>query len=136
MKVFLDANIIFSAAQADSLARLLVETVAKHAQAVVHPLVWDEASRNLKLKRPAWAAGLADLLPLTTMSNALTSCPARLLLEKDEHVLGAAIASHCDYLATGDRTHFGALYGRTIRGVTVVSPRELAEVMRAKGWIG
>jgi hypothetical protein len=30
---------------------------------------------------------------------------------------------------TEDRTHFGALYGRSIQGVTVHSPRSLAEVL-------
>jgi len=33
-------------------------------------------------------------------------------------------------LVTGDRTHFGALYGRTIHGVTIHSPRTLAEALR------
>ena len=136
MKVFLDANVIFSAAQAGSLARFLVEIVAKHAQAIVHPAVWEEANRNLQLKRPAWVDGLEELRRLTTMSAAQTACPPGRLPDKDEHALGAAIANRCDYLVTGDRTHFGALYGRTIRGVTIVSPRELAEELQAHGWIG
>ena len=42
-------------------------------------------------------------------------------------MLGAAIRLRCDALVTGDRTHFGALYGRTIAGVTIHSPRSLAE---------
>ena len=136
MRVFLDANVIFSAAQAGSLARFLVEIVATHAQAVVHPAVWEEAIRNLRLKRPAWVDGLEELRRLTTMSAAQAACPAGLLPDKDEHVLGAAIAGHCDYLVTGDRTHFGTLYGRTIRGVIIVSPRELAGELRVRGWIG
>jgi len=136
MKVFLDANVIFSAAQTGSLARLLVESVATHVQVVVHPVVWEEAARNLHMKRPAWVAGLEELRSMTTLSAALSKCPSGLLPSKDEPVLGAAIAAHCDYLVTGDRTHFGALYGHTVHGVMIVSPRQFAEQMRARGWLG
>jgi len=30
---------------------------------------------------------------------------------------------------TGDRTHFGALYGKTVAGVAIHSPRSLAEAL-------
>ena len=30
---------------------------------------------------------------------------------------------------TGDRSHFGAFYGKTLGGVTVHSPRSLAEML-------
>jgi uncharacterized protein len=49
-----------------------------------------------------------------------------LLPAKDRPVLAAAIHQSCTALVTGDRTHFGALYGRMIRGVTTHSPRSLA----------
>ena len=48
----------------------------------------------------------------------------------DRPVLAAAIHLNCDALVAGDRTHFGALYGRTIHGVTIHSPRSLAEALR------
>jgi hypothetical protein len=48
------------------------------------------------------------------------------LPEKDWPVLAAAIRLRCDALVTGDRTHFGAGYGRSFGGVTVDSPRSLA----------
>jgi len=46
---------------------------------------------------------------------------------KDRPVLAAAIHQSCGALVTGDRTHFGPLYGRTIHGVAIHSPRSLAE---------
>jgi len=62
-----------------------------------------------------------------TVSNpTLTSLP---LPAKDRPVLAAAIHPSCGALVTGDRTHFGALYGRTIHGVTNHSPRSLAEAL-------
>ena len=41
-----------------------------------------------------------------------------LLPAKERSVLAVAIHQGCGALVTGDRTHFGALYGRTIHGVT------------------
>ena len=46
---------------------------------------------------------------------------------EDRPVLAAAIRLGCDVLVTGDRTHFGAGYGRMFGGVTIHSPRTLAE---------
>ena len=42
-------------------------------------------------------------------------------------VLLAAIQLQCDALVTGDRTHFGSGYGKTFEGVTIPSPRSIAE---------
>ena len=49
------------------------------------------------------------------------------VVEKDQPVLAAAISSGCHYLVTGDRTHFGALFGLSVQGVKVISPAQLAE---------
>jgi hypothetical protein len=51
------------------------------------------------------------------------------LPEKDRPVLLAAMAMRCDVLLTGDRTHFGAGYGKTFAGVTVYAPAQLARVV-------
>ena len=48
---------------------------------------------------------------------------------KDQPVLASAIGQGCTALVTGDRTHFGALYGRAIHGVTIHSPRSLAKAL-------
>jgi len=49
------------------------------------------------------------------------------LPEKDRPVLAAAILGGCEALVTGDRTHFGALFGSAIEGVAIHSPASLAE---------
>jgi predicted nucleic acid-binding protein len=50
----------------------------------------------------------------------------------DAPILAAATAARVDVLVTGDRTHFGHLFGATVGGVTVLSPGDaLAHVLEA-----
>jgi hypothetical protein len=55
------------------------------------------------------------------------------LPEKDRPVPAVAIALGCDALVTGDCTHFGTGYGRAFGGVTIHSPRSLAELLLVPG---
>jgi hypothetical protein len=43
----------------------------------------------------------------------------------------AAIALGCHVLVTGDKTHFGALYGKSVEGVEVLSPAQVAAKLLA-----
>lgn len=38
-------------------------------------------------------------------------------------------------LLTGDERDFGLYYGRTIQGVKIVSPRQLADKLVQRGWL-
>jgi uncharacterized protein len=49
------------------------------------------------------------------------------LASKDVPILGGAIAGGATHLLTGDQRDFGKLWGKTIQGVKVVSPRMLVE---------
>ena len=135
MRVFLDANLIFSAAQTGSSSRQLIETLARHATLTTHPAVWHETERNLHAKRPDWLAGLASLKPLLHLHSGVAACPDVGLPAKDQPVLAAAIAARADRLVTGDRAHFGLLFEKTIQGVRIVSTQMMAEEMQANGWI-
>ena len=89
-----------------------------------------EASRNLELKAPESLATLDAVIALAHMGSLRSDQQLEATLplpEKDRPVLAAAIHHVCQALLTGDRSHFGKLYGRTIHGVTVHSPRSLAE---------
>jgi len=135
MRVFLDANVLFSAAKSDGAVRellLLVEQCGH--QCCVDAYVIEEARRNLAAKAPDRISVLETLLLRMKSAGAQPADPvleASLPLPaKDRPVLAAAIHLSCDALITGDRTHFGSLYGRTIHGVAIHSPRSLAEVLR------
>ncbi len=131
MRIFLDANVLFSAAKsAGAVRRLLVLLLAEGHECCVDDFVLAEARRNLGAKEPRGVAELERLLPRLRVAG-LQSDPhleASLPLpEKDRPVLAAAIRQECAALVTGDRTHFGRLYGRSVQGVTIHSPRSLAE---------
>ena len=134
MRIFLDANILFSAAKSDgAVRRLLVLLIAAGHECCADGYVAEEARRNLAAK---FAGGLTALdLLLSRIHVVAVHAPdaalegALPLPEKDRPVLAAAIRHSCQALVTGDRTHFGRLYGKTVRGVTIHSPLSLAEVL-------
>lgn len=134
MRIFLDANILFSAAKSAGAVRELVA----RALAADHILCADtyvvtEARRNLEAKAPDGVSALEWLLPrMEVAAFQLSELPARLarlLPEKDRPVLAAARRLRCEALVTGDTAHFGALYGKNIEGVVIHSPRSLAEAL-------
>jgi hypothetical protein len=132
MRIFLDANVLFSAAKSDGPIRDLLELAGRAGhECWANTYVVEEARRNLALKQPARVAALEKLLDEMSVggqSVADAELSASLpLAEKDRPVVLAAIHHRCSFLITGDRTHFGALYGKTLHGVTILSPRQLAE---------
>ena len=132
MRVFLDANVLFSAARSNGAIRSLLRRLHSAGHALVaDSYVVAEARRNLLAKGPE-ALGALDEVLLTVELAAfkpmhLPQGVAARVPEKDRPVISAAIQLHCDVLVTGDRTHFGTLYGTVLLGVTVPSPRSLAE---------
>jgi len=95
--------------------------------------VINEARRNLNLKGPGALSAFETVLALLHVRTLHASAPAfediNWLPAKDQPVLIAAARLHCDVLVTGDRTHLGPGYGKTFRGVTIHSPRSLAELL-------
>jgi len=132
VRIFLDANILFSAAKSDGAVRQLLRMLVE-AQHVLcaDAYVAAEAARNLNRKGPealdAFEAliGTIEIVPFQV--GKLNPETARMLPEKDRPVLAAAIRLECEVLLTGDRTHFGSLYGRSLQGVTIYSPQLLVE---------
>ena len=137
MRVLLDANILYSAARTDGAVRELLRlTMAAGHECWVDPYVVVEARRNLAAKAPESLAGLEDLVtrchsgpfvPLTAeLDEALAVLPA-----DDRPVLAAAINLGCKVLLTGDKSHFGPLYGQRLMAVEIHSPATFyARVLR------
>ena len=101
--------------------------------------VVEEARRNLAAKAKEGLPTLEELLARIHVAGAhphLAASKSVLALpEKDRPVLDAAIRLQCGALVTGDKTHFGRFYGKTIEGVVIHSPRSLAEALLSRAGI-
>ena len=141
MKLFLDANVIFSAAhREEGRAQDLVALAARgHCQLVTSAHALGEARRNLELKSTGFETRLTHTLAQTTV---VPEAPAGVvawsreqgLPPKDAPILAAAVHAGADALVTGDARDFGHLYDRTLRGVQVLTPAAaLALVLKQGG---
>lgn len=136
MRLFLDANILFSSAQSAggrarglfSLAEKKLCTLATSEHAI------NEARRNLMMKYPSTAAAFERLLKQVERipeggPGLVAWAESFDLPENDAPILAAAAAADADLLVTGDRRHFGHLFGKTVGRIRVVTLREALKLV-------
>lgn len=118
-KLFLDANVLFTAAHnaarhRDSKAGVVVELGKRgRRQCFTSAYALEEARRNLNVKYPAAVQSLHSLavsLRLQEHRRDLGFPPS--LPAKDQPIFQAALACRADFLLTGDLQHFGSLMHR------------------------
>ena len=131
-RLFLDANVLFSAAyRADNgllrLWKLPGATLLSSRYAL------EEARANLEREDQKNALEqLADDLELFEAPQKRIR-PVVELPEKDMPIILAAIEAHATHLLTGDERHFGAYFGKKIEGVMIILPGEyLRDITRNK----
>ena len=134
MRIFLDANILFSAAKSDGAIRYLVEQLHRDGHTCcADGFVAEEARRNLTIKAPLglpYLDALLSQIPVASAQPTDIELQATLPLpDKDKPVLAAAIRQKCEALITGDRSDFGRHYGKRIHGVKIYSPRLVAQAL-------
>lgn len=140
MRLFLDANVLFTAAYSPEgrSAALFALAGSGVCSLVSSRHAIDEARRNLALKAPgampAFERFTALLAVVPEAGPGIVVWAARQgLPPNDAPILAAAVAARVDLLVTGDRSHFGNLFGATVGGVTVVPPGDaLARVLEAR----
>jgi len=136
MKVFLDANILFSTSFLNSRLAQLLDHLHHHAVLLTNVYATTEAGRNIAAKQPARVAAherfvaTLELVPLHVFD------PGVRLADKDRPILCGAISGSADYLLTGDKKDFGHLFGKTVRGVKIVSVHLLLAELMALGIVG
>jgi len=131
MRIFLDANILFSASNKESnIARFLEFASCKH-KLITSSYAYAEAERNIVFKRPIWQSGFKLLSEhiIVVADSKLPNDISITLAEKDIPILATAITTGCDYLLTGDKRDFGHLYNTKIATVTVVDYLTLAQII-------
>ena len=122
-RVFLDANVLFSAAYREKSGLLHLWRVPG-AELVTSAYAAEEARRN-----PASADQLARLQDLLERTRIVPESDAPIpagvaLPEKDHPILRAAIAAEATHLVTGDVKDFGRFFGRPLAGVLILTPAD------------
>ncbi len=128
MRLFLDANVLVSAARNPDGRAAVVFNLAAHGLCtlVASPFAIEEARRNLEIKHTDLGARLDRVIrSISICSEAAPEtvawASAQKLPDKEAPILAAAVEAQADLLVTGDRTHFGHMYGKTLR-VWIVPP--------------
>ncbi len=132
LRVFLDANILFTAAYSpDGLSALLIELgAAGRVTLLTSLLAIVEAERNLEAKRPAALPTLQrSLTVIRAVGEPAPDDVERLtpleLSSKDRPLLAAAIVAHATHFVTGDVADFGRWMNRRARlPLRVMTPRQ------------
>ena len=122
-QVFLDANVLFSAAyRVDTPLRKLF--ALSHVRLVTSAYALEEAKRNLpsgqqraELERLCTSVEVVSVLPPQGEIAILAKLP-----ENDRPILWAAISLRATHLLSGDFKAFGRFYGHTIEGVAIMPP--------------
>jgi len=136
MKIFLDANIIFTAAySAQGLSRGLFRLAgAGKCTLCTSAFAHEEAVKNIQKKAPDKLADLATLMKQVKILPAphpqwVVRAERLPLAEKDAPVLAAAFQGKVDIFVTGDRRDFGHLFGQALEGVKILNPADALEVV-------
>lgn len=131
MRVFLDASVLFSAAyrETGSVRAFFTLAGAGACSLVSSAHGVEEARRNLVAKHPDRLADLEALLVKIELCPEPGAATVDWALSmglppKDAAILAAAVEARCQILATGDRTDFGPLFGRRMRGAVVMLPAD------------
>lgn len=120
--MFLDTNILISASISPT-SRFLDFWRLRAVTVVMSPYVAREARKHLT-GEALYRFELLLLQMEEVRDTGLVVLPSNIdLVEKDRPVLIAALAARADYLITGDKAHFGQLYGTSIDGTTILPPR-------------
>ena len=123
-RLFLDANVLFSAAWREKSGLLRLWKLPG-AELVSSAYAVDEARRNLGDSEAR--ARLEAPIGETTLvaEGSLAGLPPNLTLaSKDRPILAAAIHAGATHLITGDRKDFGKLFGRRFGGVLILRPAD------------
>jgi predicted nucleic acid-binding protein len=125
--IFLDANVLFSAAyRSDAGLRKLWRLPG--VRMVTSAYAVEEARRNLSQPRQREELdellGSVEVVPTAAPTVHPLFSSVMQLPDKDRPILLAAIGVGATHLLTGDFRHFGPYYGKRLEGVLILSSGE------------
>ncbi len=120
-RLFLDANVLFSAAYRPDAGLLQLWNLS-HAVLCTSRYALEEARINLdKEDQRLRLVDLSTKLQLFEASQRTLSS-AISLPEKDMPIVLAALTARASHLPTGDIRHFGPYFGQSVAGVLILRP--------------
>lgn len=129
MRLFLDANILFTAAYSPQGLSGGLFRLAQSGRCTLctSAFAHEEALRNLRKKAPDRLGELTVLMEQVGLlpepfPEGTAWAEALPLARKDAPVLAAAIQGKVDLFVTGDRRDFGHLFGQVVKGVRILNP--------------
>lgn len=116
IRIFLDANVLFTAAHnPDGKAAFLLQLADANAfKLFTSTYAREEAERNISAKYPGSFTGFKQLLEciaVVPVTEPSVDCP-EILPAKDAPIFIAAVYCRATHLLTGDVKHFGQLMNR------------------------
>lgn len=121
-RVFLDANVLFSAAHRERAGLLELWNLPRVAL-ITSGYAAEEARRNLESEDARRRLGqLLAVVEIVPEAPRITMPEGARLAEKDRPILSAAIAARATHLLTGDVSDFGPYFGRRFAGVLIEAP--------------
>jgi predicted nucleic acid-binding protein len=130
--LFLDANVLISAAWKDGSEIALIWRM-ESVRLITSNYVMGEVQRNLHLvSQIERLRTLMRSVQIVSFKDLALIPEATALPEKDRPVLIGAVQAQADHLVSGDKKHFGHLYGTIVRGVRITAPTELHSVLRLR----
>jgi predicted nucleic acid-binding protein len=133
MRVFLDANILFSGSFPGSLLSAFLNNLKEHAVLITNQYAIAEAERNLQTKMPKGIPAFNKLLSDMELISLQIFDLEVPLAQKDEPILCGAIIGQADFLLTGDKKDFGHLFGKTVSTVRIVTVELLVAELKHMG---
>ena len=123
MRVFLDANVLFTAAHnPDGKAAFIIELGAEgYLQLFTSDAAYEEAKRNLEVKFPDCLPLLNKPITHITLFMADRAAPyPEGLPEKDSVIFQAAVACQATHFLTGDLRHFGPFMNKPNQIMSII----------------
>ncbi|HEV8117947.1 MAG TPA: PIN domain-containing protein [Thermoanaerobaculia bacterium] len=123
-RVFLDANVLFSAAYREGAGLLRLWELSK-IELTTSAYAAEEARRNLESESArARLAALLARVRIVPETAKITLPGGVAIAEKDEPIIRSAIAAGATHLLTGDLRDFGRFFGKRIGGVLIQTPAD------------
>ena len=138
MRLFLDANVLFTAAHNPRGKAALVIDLGKRGRwaLATSRYALEEARRNLERKFPQYLDGLTPLLQGIQLIEHRPAIPyPDSLVEKDRPIFQGAVAWEATHLLTGDLKDFGPFMNQPGETFGIVV-QTVADFLRARGTAG